>query len=112
MKIQSVTSLIIIAGTALSMSALADPGSYGNGKSRFLGFFDTNGDNIVTMDEFNASATKRFEKMDADSNGSASNQEFQSYIGKKREQRREYKFQAMDGDKNGQVGYKWRWCGQ
>ena len=103
MKIQSVISLIIISGMALSLPALGGDGKYSNGKSRFMSFFDTNGDNIVTMEEFNTAAAARFNRIDADSNGVISKDEFHAYMGKKRQERNAQRFQMMDSDADGQV---------
>ncbi|MEJ2180451.1 MAG: EF-hand domain-containing protein [Gammaproteobacteria bacterium] len=98
---QSVRTLLIVGFTVFSAAAWA--GKYGDSKGRFMGFFDTNGDGVVTMDEFNAAAANRFDNMDADNNGVVTLEEFKTYIGQKRSERRQQKFQTMDINKDGQV---------
>ena len=103
MKNQLVKVLLVTGLAALSVSAWAGSGKYSDGKGRFMGFFDTNGDGVVTMDEFNAAAASRFDKMDADKNGVVTEEEFRAYIGQKRSERRERKFQIMDSNGDGQI---------
>ena len=103
MNNQPFRTLLVIGLTVFSAAAWAGSGKYGDSKGRFMGFFDTNGDGVVTMDEFNAAAANRFDNMDADNNGVVTLEEFKTYIGQKRSERRRQKFQAMDNNKDGQV---------
>lgn len=103
MKNHIVSPLVLVGMVALSFSVAAGSEHHGEDKGRFMSFFDTNGDDVVTLDEFNNAARSRFEKMDADNNGVISIEEFQIFISEKREQRREQYFEMMDSDKNGQI---------
>ncbi|WP_455207869.1 EF-hand domain-containing protein [Kaarinaea lacus] len=102
MKNQSLMYLVLFGMTVLSVPALADTDGH-NGKGRFMSFFDTNGDNVVTMDEFNDAAAKRFDTIDTGKDGVVSKEEFQSYIAQKRSARHDEKFQSMDTNNDGQV---------
>jgi Ca2+-binding EF-hand superfamily protein len=101
MKKQILAGLLTAAALATAMPLMADSGD--RGKSRFMEFFDSNGDNLVTMDELNESAAGRFDRMDDDGNGVVTRDEFRDYIGERRAQWRERKFALMDTDKDGQV---------
>ncbi|HEY5603813.1 MAG TPA: EF-hand domain-containing protein [Gammaproteobacteria bacterium] len=103
MKNQLFKNLFMAGVVAFSVPALADSGNYGDGKSRFMSFFDTNGDNVVTTDEFNDAVAKRFDVMDADKNGTVSREEFQSFVAKKRDERHDKKFMSMDSNNDDQV---------
>ncbi len=84
----------------VSMAALAD-GSRGQGK--FMEFFDSNKDNMVTISELNEASKQRYTKMDADANGVVTMEEFEAYIGDRKTQWREQRFAAMDSNSDGQV---------
>ena len=103
MKNQLVKVFSLCGAVVFSAPVLSGSGKYGDGNSPFMSFFDTNGDNVVTMDEFNVAASKRFETMDADNNGVVTLEEFQSFVSEKRKERHELKFQSMDSDNDGQV---------
>lgn len=103
MKNQLLAIIALSGMVAFSTPVLAGADKYGDDKGPFMSFFDTNGDNVVTMDEFNEAAAKRFETMDADKNGVVSSEEFQSFVSERRKERHEHRFQSMDTDKDGQV---------
>jgi hypothetical protein len=99
---KSATKLMIGMGllTLVSMAALAD----GNrGQSKFMEFFDSNKDSMVTISELNEASKQRYAKMDADANGVVTMEEFQAYIGDRKAQWREQRFAAMDSNSDGQV---------
>ncbi|MCI0507000.1 MAG: EF-hand domain-containing protein [Gammaproteobacteria bacterium] len=103
MKKQLVKNLFITCMIVMSTPLLADSYTHGDGKSRFMSYFDTNGDNAVNMVEFNEAVAKRFDTMDSDNNSVVSKEEFQAYMTQKRDERHEQKFQSMDNNKDGQV---------
>lgn len=98
---QSIAALIFSTALVISTSAIA--GSGHDGKGPFMALFDTNKDDVVTMDEFKQAAAERFGKMDADSNGTVSKEEFREYIRDKRQTRYAKKFEKIDTDKDGIV---------
>ena len=102
MNNQLVRILLMVGLTVVSAAAWAGSGKYGDSKGRFMSFFDTNGDGVVTMDEFNTAAANRFDNIDGNNNGVVTLEEFQIYIGQKRIERRQQKFQAMDSNNDGQ----------
>ncbi|WP_455223547.1 EF-hand domain-containing protein [Kaarinaea lacus] len=116
MKNQLVKVLSLCGIVVLSTPVLAGSDKYGDGKGPFMSFFDTNGDNLVTMEEFNAAAAKRFETMDVDKNGVVSTEEFQSFVMEKRKERHEQRFLSMDSNNDGQISqeeyisYKQQWA--
>jgi Ca2+-binding EF-hand superfamily protein len=103
MKKQLVNNIFLAGIIMVSAPLLADPDTHGDGKSRFMSYFDTNGDNAVNMVEFNEAVAKRFDTMDNDKNGVVSKEEFQAYMLQKRDERHEQKFQSMDNNNDGQV---------
>jgi len=90
--------LSILISTSISSFATAGPKG-----GRFMSFFDTNNDKMVTMDELNVSSKIRFAKMDADNNKVVSVDEFSDYITQRRQQRRIKGFNKVDQDRNGRV---------
>jgi Ca2+-binding EF-hand superfamily protein len=100
---QKVMVLLLSGMAILTTPVLAGSANYSDGKGPFMSFFDTNDDNVVTMDEFKDAAAKRFETIDKDNNGVVSTEEFQSFIEHKREERQEQRFQSMDSNDDGQV---------
>lgn len=102
MEKKSVASLLLVS-TALIVSASALAGSDHHGKGPFMALFDSNNDDVVTMEEFRLAAAERFGKMDADGSGAVSKDEFRSYITEKRQKRNGMKFSKIDVDGNGTV---------
>jgi Ca2+-binding EF-hand superfamily protein len=97
-------SVFLIASISMSLvtgSVLADPGHHR--KSRFMSFFDSNNDNIVTMDELNEAAKSRFSKMDTDGNGTVTMNEFRAYVDQRKEEQREARFKKLDTNSDGQI---------
>lgn len=96
---QIASALITVGFITYTAIATADPGMHGDGKGKFMSFFDSNNDNIVTLDELNAASIKRFSAMDADGNGRVTEDEFSTYVN---ERRTEHKMQAFNNiDSNG-----------
>ena len=96
---KSVFTGFIISGMLCSTLALA----HANGGGKFMQFFDTNHDGIVTLDEFEAASKSRFDIMDADHNGVITEQEFRTYIKQRRADKMQAKLNAMDTNGDGQV---------
>lgn len=70
----------IFAVLFVSLAVLASPATAGHhksgeGKKDRFAKTDTNGDGVISRDEFMARAAKRFEKMDANGDGSLSKDE-------------------------------------
>ena len=101
MNNQSIASIFIFVLVLFSGAIQADSGQHGKG--RFMALFDTNGDDVVTTEEFKAAAAERFRKMDSDSSGSVTQDEFNSYISEKREKWSAVKFQKMDTNGDGNI---------
>jgi Ca2+-binding EF-hand superfamily protein len=95
-------ALLVLAMTAAP--ALAGHGhGHGHGKGRFMKFFDTNNDGVVNMAEFKAAAAERFKRMDADSSGVLSKDEFRDYMRTRRDERKQNRFARMDTNGNSTV---------
>lgn len=101
MNNHSIASILFSALVIFSGSSLA--GSEHHGKGRFMALFDTNGDDVVTGEEFKAAAAERFKKMDSDSSGTVTLEEFRTYLAEKRQKWTTMKFQKIDTDKDGNV---------
>jgi len=92
-----VSAAALIAGTGI---ATADSkGEHGS----FMTFFDTNKDGKVTLEEFNAAATKRFQRMDKDNDGKITQDEFRAYVQERRAEHQKKRFEKMDADKDGKI---------
>jgi len=93
------TSAILLA--TLITSPLVS--AHGDGNSRFMRFFDSNNDGIVTQEEFQAAMRNRFQRMDTDHDGTVSRQEFAAYLKQRRQEHKQARIEAMDQNKDGQV---------
>lgn len=90
----------LLAGGLLSSSlALA----HSSGTSKFMRFFDTNKDGVVTLDEFNTVMQARFNAMDTNHDGVVSAREFRAYIHKRQLQHQQARLKRMDSNGDGQV---------
>lgn len=96
---KAVLTGLLCCGVLTSSLALAR----GDGPGKFMQFFDTNHDGIVTLDEFEAAASTRFGMMDADHNGVVTEQEFRDYITQRRLEKQQAKLKAMDTNGDGKV---------
>ena len=101
MSNQTIASILLLVLALFSGVTQADSGHHGKG--RFMALFDTNGDDVVTTEEFKAAAAERFRKMDSDSSGSVTQDEFNSYVSEKREKWSAMKFQKMDTNGDGNI---------
>ena len=95
---KSVISGMLISGVLCSSLALA-----GGGSGKFMRYFDTNKDGVVTLDEFEAAMQARFDQMDSDHNGVVSSQEFRDYIKQRRLEHKQERLKSMDTNGDGQV---------
>ncbi len=86
---------------ALSVTSMADSDQHGKG--RFMALFDTNGDDVVTMEEFKQAAAERYKLMDSDSSGTVTQEEFRTYLAEKRQKWKAMKFERADADKDGNI---------
>lgn len=97
--IKLMKTALLASGLLCSSLALAQGGS----TSRFMQFFDTNKDGVVSLDEFNSAMLARFHAMDTDHNGVVSAKEFYAYIQHRRLQHREARLKQMDANGDGRV---------
>jgi len=97
--------LVFIASILVASFAIAGPGhGSGGGKGgRFMSFFDTNNDKMVTLDELSSASITRFAKMDADGNNVVNVDEFKEYISERRKLQRLKGFNKIDQDKSGRI---------
>lgn len=95
----SILNGMLIGGLLCSPLAMA----HGDGSDRFLRFFDTNKDGVVTQAEFEAAMQTRFQHMDADHDGTVSQQEFMSYLKQRRQEHKQDRLKAMDQNQDGKV---------
>jgi Ca2+-binding EF-hand superfamily protein len=98
-KSKSVFSALLIGSLLSSTLALAE----GGGTGKFMHFFDSNKDGIVTLDEFEAAMKTRFERMDSDHNNVVSKEEFRSYLKQRRAEHKQRRLQTMDANGDGQI---------
>jgi Ca2+-binding EF-hand superfamily protein len=96
---KSVISGLLISGIMCSSLALA----HGGGTGKFMRFFDTNKDGVVTQDEFDAAMNTRFQHMDSDHNGTVSMQEFHNYLRQRRQEHKQAWLKQMDSNGDGSV---------
>lgn len=96
---KSVISGLLVGGMLCSSLALA----HGGGTGKFMRFFDTNKDGVVTQDEFEAAMTTRFDHMDSDHNGTVSMEEFRNYLQQRRQEHKQARLKQMDSNGDGQV---------
>jgi len=90
----------LVAGCLLSSTlTLADT----SGTGKFMRFFDTNKDGVVTLAEFEAVMNTRFRNMDSDHDGLVSKAEFRNYLQHRRLEHRQARLKRMDSNGDGQV---------
>lgn len=94
---------LMTGATLLALAMATSQTMAGSGSGRFMHFFDTNKDDMVTMEEFNAAAAERFKKMDADGNAVISQDEFRAYRDARQQERKDSRFTRMDSNGNGTV---------
>lgn len=94
----SIKTLLLVCGLSSSSLVLAHGGT-----GRFMQYFDTNKDGVVTLDEFEAAMQNRFNKMDSDHNGTISAAEFREYLQQQRLQHNQVRLKKMDSNGDGKV---------
>jgi hypothetical protein len=98
-RLTHLATLLCFAATPVL--AGSEHGHGGHGK--FMSYFDSNNDGVVTMEEFKESSSTRFDNMDTNHDNSISAEEFGSYVVQRKEQRQQQRFASMDSNKDGQV---------
>ncbi len=86
--------LLALGVCALAFSAtpaLADHHEGGDRKGKMFEKHDTDGNGVISKDEFLKGAEERFSKMDADGNGEVTKEEAKAAHEKMREKMKEYK---------------------
>lgn len=96
---KSVISSLVASTLLCSSLALAHAG----GTGKFMKFFDTNKDGMVTLEEFETSMKTRFDRMDANHDGRVSREEFYQYLKQRRKEHRQARLKMMDSNGDGQV---------
>jgi len=89
-------AISIVALILFSSVVYAGP-HHGKG-NKFFTLFDSNSDNIVTLDELISSGNSRFSTMDADNNGIVNAEEFKQYRGKIKSEKRLKRFAKIDAN--------------
>ena len=97
----SIQSLLFATLISLPVFSMAD--SDHHGKGRFMALFDTNADDVVTMEEFKQAAAERYKLMDRDNSGAVTQEEFGTYLSEKRQMWKAKKFEKADADKDGNI---------
>ena len=93
---------------AITLPALAQARPHENGGERGKGFdkLDTNGDQVITLEEAESAGAKRlvehFAEIDADGSGEVTKEELRAHHEQRREEHRA-KLEAMDTDGNGAI---------
>lgn len=104
MKIRNIL-LCLLAALILPSLALAKDDK-GEKKGKGPGKLDTNGDQVITLEEAQAGGAEKlvenFSKIDADGNGELTRDELRNHAKKRMEERRE-KGQKADTDGNGAI---------
>lgn len=95
------TTLSVVLFTQLALAGETEHHGHKGGK--FLRFFDTNNDGQVTRAEFDLAAVERFKRMDGNSDGVVSKDEFMTYVKQRRAERRERMYGKMDTNGDGNV---------
>ena len=84
--------------------SVASPGYNGLGEGgKFMAFFDSNNDDIVTLAELNSASISRFEKMDTDGNAVVTRAEFENHIQQRRMDHKDAIYKEVDENADGQV---------
>lgn len=80
---------ITIGALSLSATAVMAMGGHDEGhqKGKMMERIDTNGDGVVSKEEFMAKHAEKFDKIDVDGNGSLSKEELKEAHGKMKEKR-------------------------
>lgn len=90
--------LLLIFGLSSPSLVLAHGGT-----NRFMHYFDTNHDGVVTQKEFDNVMQERFNKMDTNHDGMLSEQEFSHYLQQRRLMHKQAMLKKMDSNHDGKV---------
>lgn len=93
-----VKHLLLICGLSSASLALAHDGT-----DRFMHYFDSNHDGVVTQAEFDNAMQARFKKMDTNHNGVISESEFRDYLQQRRLMHKQEILKKMDSNQDGKV---------
>lgn len=97
-------SVATISLASLTGIAMAGAGQHSHHKGgKFMSFFDSNQDNIVTMDELNAASKSRFAKMDTNGDNTVSRDEFDNRIKQRRQEHQELAYKTVDENNDGNI---------
>lgn len=103
-KITQFTKVLLTAASfTVSTVAFANPDLHSDGRGKFMSFFDSNNDNVVTMEELNTASIKRFSSMDTDKNGHVTKEEFINYVSERRSEYKKHQFTNIDTNKDNQI---------
>lgn len=98
--------ILALGVCALAFSAtpaLADHHKGGDHKGKMFEKHDTNGDGVISKDEFLKGAEERFSKMDTDGNGEVTKEEAKAAHEKMREKIKEYREKNAEQAKEGEA---------
>lgn len=97
-KIMVLMAVAVLTG---AIPALADPGS-GDGHKRLkLEMLDTDGNGMVSKDEFMVMHMKRFEKIDANADGNIAKDEIEAYRAARKAEREKMKADDQQNSSSG-----------
>jgi len=96
-------SSLLLIGVFMSASATLSFAGPQHGKGKFMGMFDVNKDEMVTLAELGEASESRFSTMDGDSNGVVSHDEFKNHMQSHRTEYKQKKFAAMDSDSDSKI---------
>lgn len=91
--------ILLMAASALvlaTMPAMAEDGGKGKHHGKMFEKHDTNGDGVVSKDEFLSHAEERFGKMDADGDGNFTKEEAEAVRAEMKEKWKERKDKRME----------------
>ena len=103
MKKQLLMSFIALLIAIPSVAPAYGGRGHGGKYDRFMTFFDTDNDGVVTREEFARASAQRFAKLDGDSSGTVSADELSQYLQERRRDPKQRHFESMDSNSDGYV---------
>jgi len=97
----ALTTLSVVLFSQLALAG--SPGHHGHKGGKFMRFFDSNNDGQVARAEFEKAAVDRFKRIDTDTSGTVTKEEFKAYVKQRRAKRRERKLGKIDTNGDGNV---------